>query len=397
MGMQEDLFLDRLRSTARPASGEAEKPQIPLVLVAAGGTGGHLFPAEALGAVLEQRHIRVELATDARAERYGGAFPAAAVHVIPSETVRSRNPFSLARSGSVLLGGIVKAWRMLPTLRPAIVVGFGGYPTVPPVLAASWRGIPTVIHEQNAVMGRANRLLAKRVTAIATGFAGVTAAHPKLAAKTTVTGNPVRPAVVAVAGTPYIRPRQGALLRILVFGGSQGARIMADIVPAAIEMLNPYLRSQLLIVQQARQEDLARVRDTYKRLGVAAEVAPFFNDLPLRMSASHLVVSRAGASTVAELAAIGRPSILVPLPHALDQDQFANAGVLEKASGAIRLVQSEFTPQRLASEITALLAAPEWLAAMAAGARSVGMLDAAEKLADLVLRVAGVVPTPAPK
>jgi UDP-N-acetylglucosamine--N-acetylmuramyl-(pentapeptide) pyrophosphoryl-undecaprenol N-acetylglucosamine transferase len=368
----------------------------PFVLVAAGGTGGHLFPAEALSGVLIKRGARVELATDARAERYGGAFPAKTVHIIPSETARNRNPFSLAWSGAVLLSGIYKAWRLLPRLRPSVVVGFGGYPTVPPVLAASWRGIPTVIHEQNAVMGRANRLLAPRVSAIATGFAGVTAAKPKLAAKTTLTGNPVRPAVLTAAETPYMRPRDGALLRLLVFGGSQGARIMADIVPAAVEMLSPFVRSQLLIVQQAREEDLARVREAYRHYGVAAEVAAFFNDLPSRMAASHLVVARAGASTVAELAAIGRPSILVPLPHALDQDQFANAGVLERASGAIRLVQSEFTPQRLATEITSLLNSPEWLAAMAAGAKSVGVLDAAEKLADLVLRVAGVIARPAP-
>jgi UDP-N-acetylglucosamine--N-acetylmuramyl-(pentapeptide) pyrophosphoryl-undecaprenol N-acetylglucosamine transferase len=361
----------------------------PLVLVAAGGTGGHLFPAEALSTVLAQRGARVELATDARARRYGGVFPAAAVHIIPSETVRSRNPFSLARSAAVLAHGTYKAWRMLPTLRPAVVVGFGGYPTVPPVLAATWHGIPTVIHEQNAVMGRANRLLAKRVTAIATGFPGVTATRPQLADKTTVTGNPVRPAVVAAAATPYMLPREGALLRLLVFGGSQGARIMADIVPAAAALLDPVVRARLLIVQQAREEDLARVRDAYRTHGVAAEVASFFHDLPMRMAASHLVVARAGASTVAELAAIGRPSILVPLPHALDQDQFANAGVLEKASGAIRLRQSEFTPQRLATEITSLSAAPEWLAAMAAGAKSVCVLDGAERLADLVLNVAG--------
>jgi UDP-N-acetylglucosamine--N-acetylmuramyl-(pentapeptide) pyrophosphoryl-undecaprenol N-acetylglucosamine transferase len=392
MSAQDELSPDRLPRSDAALAGEGEQREAWLVLVAAGGTGGHLFPAEALAAALAKRGMRVELATDARAERYGGAFAAEAIHVIPSETVRGFNPFSLARSAAVLLHGIFKARRLLPKLRPAIVVGFGGYPTVPPVLAACRLGIPTLIHEQNAVMGRANRLLAKHVTAIATGFAGVTDGKPVLAAKTTLTGNPVRPAVVAAAATPYIRPRDGALLRLLVFGGSQGARVMADVVPQAVELLTPFVRSQLLIVQQAREEDLARVREAYKRFGVAAEVAPFFHDLPLRMAASHLVVSRSGASTVAELAAIGRPSILVPLPHALDQDQFANAGVLEKASGAIRLMQTEFTPQRLAAEITSLLASPEWLAAMAAGARSVGVLDAAEKLADLVLRVAGVVP-----
>ena len=299
------------------------------MLVAAGGTGGHLFPAEALAAALAKRGVAVELVTDSRAVRHAGKFPAAAVHVIPSATIRSKqNPFSLARTGCVLGYGLLKAWFKLPRLRPAVVIGFGGYPTIPPLLAATARGIPTVIHEQNAVMGRANRMLAPRVRAIATGFAGILNREPALAAKATHTGNPVRPAVIAAAATPYPPLDAAGPLQLLVFGGSQGARVMADIVPAAIERLEPRLRMRLKIVQQAREEDLARVREAYARLKVAAEVAPFFADLPARMAASHLVVSRSGASTVAELAAIGRPAILVPLPHALDQDQRANAGVL---------------------------------------------------------------------
>jgi UDP-N-acetylglucosamine--N-acetylmuramyl-(pentapeptide) pyrophosphoryl-undecaprenol N-acetylglucosamine transferase len=270
------------------------------------------------------------------------------------------------------------------------VVGFGGYPTIPPLLAATMRGIPTLIHEQNAVMGRANRMLAPRVRAIATGFPGILNREPALAAKATHTGNPVRPAVIAAAGTAYPPLDAATALSLLVFGGSQGARVMADIVPPAIERLDPALRKRLKIVQQARDEDVGRVRDTYARLGVACEVAAFFNDLPVRMAASHLVVSRSGASTVAELAAIGRPAILVPLPHALDQDQRANAGVLMDAGGAIRLDQAEFTPERLATEVAALATAPQRLAAMAAAAKSVGSADAAFRLADLVLRVARV-------
>jgi UDP-N-acetylglucosamine--N-acetylmuramyl-(pentapeptide) pyrophosphoryl-undecaprenol N-acetylglucosamine transferase len=216
----------------------------------------------------------------------------------------------------------------------------------------------------------------------------VFAGSPDLAAKATLTGNPVRDAVVTAAVTPY--PTSHDPLRLVIFGGSQGARVMADIVPAAIGLLDPGLRARLAVVQQARDEDLGRVREAYARLGVAAETAPFFADLPARIAASHLVIARSGASTVAELAAIGRPSILVPLPHALDQDQFANAGVLEHADGALRLGQSDFTPQRLAAEIASLAAAPQRLAAMAAAAKSLGRLDAAERLADLVLRVAGV-------
>jgi UDP-N-acetylglucosamine--N-acetylmuramyl-(pentapeptide) pyrophosphoryl-undecaprenol N-acetylglucosamine transferase len=243
-------------------------------------------------------------------------------------------------------------------------------------------------------MGRANRFLSGRVSAIATGFAGALDKIPALAAKATHTGNPVRPMVILAATRPYSQPEAGGPLHLLVFGGSQGARVMSEIVPAAIERLDEPLRKRLNVVQQARGEDLGRVRDIYARLKVSAEVEPFFSDLPARMAASHLVISRSGASTVAELAAIGRPGILVPLPHALDQDQRANAGVLERAGGAIRLDQTIFTPERVAAEIATLAAAPERLTAMAKAAQSSGVVDAAERLADLVLRVAGVIPPP---
>jgi UDP-N-acetylglucosamine--N-acetylmuramyl-(pentapeptide) pyrophosphoryl-undecaprenol N-acetylglucosamine transferase len=358
----------------------------PLVLLAAGGTGGHLFPAEALAEALARRGIAVDLATDARGGRYGGKFPARQVHVIPSATVRGRDPLSLARTGAVLGYGLLRAYRLLGRLKPAAVVGFGGYPTVPPLVAASVRKISTIIHEQNAVMGRANRLLAPRVSAIATSFAGVLDADPTLAAKATSTGNPLRPAVLAAAAQQFVAPMADGLLRLLVFGGSQGAKIMSDIVPAAIEKLDPAVRARLLLAQQAREEDLPRVRAIYDRLRIAAEVAPFFADLPARIAAAHLVGSRSGAGTVAELAAVGRPSILIPLPGALDQDQFANAGVLEQAGGALRLRQDDFTPDRLAAEISALASAPQKLVAMAAAARSQGVLDAADRLADLVVK-----------
>jgi UDP-N-acetylglucosamine--N-acetylmuramyl-(pentapeptide) pyrophosphoryl-undecaprenol N-acetylglucosamine transferase len=357
------------------------------VLLAAGGTGGHLFPAEALAAVLGARGVVVELATDVRAVGYGGKFPARAMHVIPSAT--PRGPFGYAKAGAVIALGVAKGYRLLGRLRPAAVVGFGGYPSIPAVLAASLRRIPSLIHEQNGVMGRANRLLAPRVTAIATSFGGVVDAERALAAKATRTGNPLRPAVLA-AIAPYAPPEPNGPLRLLAFGGSQGARIMADVVPPAVERLEPALRARLFVVQQARSEDIERVRMTYGRLGVAAEVAPFFLDLPARIAAAHVVVSRSGASTVAELAALGRPAVLVPLPHALDQDQLANARVLESAGGAILLRQEVFTPERLAGEISALATDPARLAAMAAGVCSAGAPDAAERLADLVMRVAKV-------
>jgi UDP-N-acetylglucosamine--N-acetylmuramyl-(pentapeptide) pyrophosphoryl-undecaprenol N-acetylglucosamine transferase len=361
------------------------------VLLAAGGTGGHLFPAEALAAALAKRGVAVELATDARAVGYGGKFPARATHVIPSATPRGL--FGYAKAGAVITLGMAKAYGLLGRLRPAAVVGFGGYPSIPAVLAARLRRIPSLIHEQNGVMGRANRLLAPRVTAIATSFSGVLDAEPALARKATRTGNPLRPAVIA-AIAPYAQPAPDGPFRLLAFGGSQGARIMADVVPPAVERFDEKVRARLSVVQQARSEDIDRVRSTYARLGVAAEVAPFFHDLPARISATHLVVSRSGASTVAELAALGRPAVLVPLPHALDQDQLANARVLEAAGGAILLRQDAFTPERLAREVIALAADPARLAAMASGASSAGAPDAAERLAELVMRVSGLAPRP---
>jgi UDP-N-acetylglucosamine--N-acetylmuramyl-(pentapeptide) pyrophosphoryl-undecaprenol N-acetylglucosamine transferase len=360
----------------------------PLILLAAGGTGGHLFPAEALSVALSRRAVAVELATDERATRYGHAFPARATHIIPSATVRGRDPLSLARTGTTLAVGLTKAWLLLGRARPSVVVGFGGYPSIPPVLAAALRGVPTVIHEQNGVMGRANRFLATRVTAIATGFPGIVDRDPPLAGKSTHVGNPVRPAVVEAAKVSYSPLAPGERLNVLVFGGSQGARVMADIVPPAIAALDPSVRTRMTVVQQAREEDTARVRNAYAAAGVEVEVAPFFSDLPARMAASHLVVSRSGASTVAELAAIGRPAILVPLPHALDQDQRANAAMLQRAGGAIVVPQEDFTPARLASDVAALIDAPDRLADMAAAAKAIGSIDAAERLADLVLRVA---------
>jgi UDP-N-acetylglucosamine--N-acetylmuramyl-(pentapeptide) pyrophosphoryl-undecaprenol N-acetylglucosamine transferase len=359
----------------------------PLIVVAAGGTAGHLFPAEALASALVRRDVVVDLATDERATRYGSAFPARATHIIPSATLRKRNPLTFVSAPAMIGYGVLRAFGTLARLRPAAVIGFGGYPTVPPLMAARLLGIPSLIHEQNGVLGRANRRLAPFVDAIATSFPNVLAKHPALAEKATFTGNPVRPAVIKAAATPFAVPGAGAF-RLLVFGGSQGARVMADVVPPAIEQLPVELRSRLYITQQARDDDMKRVRDIYARLDVKAEIAPFFADLPARMAGSHLVVSRSGASTVAELAAIGRPGILVPLPHALDNDQLVNAAVLAKAGGAICIEQPQFTPQRLAEELSAVLADPAGLAAMAEAAKRCGTIDAAERLADLVLRVA---------
>jgi UDP-N-acetylglucosamine--N-acetylmuramyl-(pentapeptide) pyrophosphoryl-undecaprenol N-acetylglucosamine transferase len=362
----------------------------PLILLAAGGTGGHLFPAEALGVELIRRGYRVRLATDSRAVRFSGLFTSDMTDVVPSETVRGRNPVALARTAIMLGYGLVTALNLVRRLKPAAVIGFGGYPTVPPLLAARLLGVPGIIHDANAVLGRANRFLSSRVSAIATSLPGVLDRDPALAGKTTAVGTPMRPAILTAAAVPYEPPQPNGPLRLLVVGGSQGARVMSDIVPPAIEKLEPALWSRLELTQQVREEDMARVRAVYDRLKINAELAPFFSDLPARLAQNHLVISRSGAGTVAELAAIGRPSILVPLPGAIDQDQFANAGVLSQADGAIRIVQNDFTPDRLASEISAFAAEPSRLTAMAANARKAGRLDAAERLADLVAKVAGI-------
>lgn len=363
-------------------------PETPLILLAAGGTGGHLFPAEALGAVLVARGLRVRLVTDERAVKYSGLFSDGMFDVVPSETVRSKNPLALARTGAMLAAGTVVALNLVRRHRPAAMIGFGGYPTLPPLMAARLSRVPTLIHDSNAVLGRANRFLAGRVDAIATSLPGVFDRDPALASKATLTGTPLRPAVLAAASQPYAAPSADGRLRLLVVGGSQGARIMADIVPPAIERLEPALGRRLSLVQQVREEDFPRVRAVYDRLKIEAELAPFFTDLPARLAAAHLAISRSGAGTVAELAGVGRPSILVPLPGSIDQDQFANAGVLMQAGGAIRIPQAEFTPDRLASEISALAGEPQRLAEMAAKARAAGTLDAAERLADLVMKVA---------
>jgi UDP-N-acetylglucosamine--N-acetylmuramyl-(pentapeptide) pyrophosphoryl-undecaprenol N-acetylglucosamine transferase len=261
---------------------------------------------------------------------------------------------------------------------------------VPPVFAATMLGIPTLIHEQNAVIGRANKFLLPRVSRVATGFPVVKGIAGAAAGKARHTGNPIRPAVVGAAALPYDAPAPGGAFRLAVFGGSQGARVMSEIVPPALVSLPAEARARLRVDQQARAEDLDRVRAAYREAGIRAEVEPFFTDLPDRMAASHLVISRSGASTVAELAAIGRPALLVPLPGAIDQDQAANAGSLAAIGAATTIPQPDFTPERVAREIADRLADPSGLATAAAAARGAGILDAASRLAEIVLNLAGI-------
>ncbi|HXN89229.1 MAG TPA: undecaprenyldiphospho-muramoylpentapeptide beta-N-acetylglucosaminyltransferase [Methylocella sp.] len=353
------------------------------VVVAAGGTGGHLFPAAALSHALAARGMEVHLVTDERAAKFGGDFPAHAIHKVAAATPSGGTLLSRATAIFALIRGTIAARRLVKRIRPRAVIGFGGYPTVPLVLAATRLRVPTLLHEGNAVIGRANRFLASRVDAIAQGFELLGGLPGTLAAKMHLTGNPVRPMVIEAARVPF-PDWSGGQLRILITGGSQGAAIFSDIVPAAIELMPEAARQKLIIVQQARAEDEETVRDTYRRLGVDAEVRTFFSDLPMRIAQAHLVIARAGASTVSELAVIGRPAILVPLPHALDQDQAANAKQFAATGAAIVVAQSAFSPQWLVTALVEALADAASLARRAAAAKGAGIPDAAERLADLV-------------
>ncbi|WP_116002564.1 undecaprenyldiphospho-muramoylpentapeptide beta-N-acetylglucosaminyltransferase [Consotaella salsifontis] len=353
------------------------------ILLSAGGTGGHLFPAEALAHELKARGASVHLVTDDRVGRFSTNFPADAIHVIRSATFASKAPMAVAVSALRLWSGYRQAKALIKQLKPAAVVGFGGYPTVPPLLAAARSGVPTIVHEQNAVMGRANRFLAGRADRIAAGFPQ-NQADPAWTSKTVVTGNPVRPAVIAAAGVPYVPSKDGEPFNLVVFGGSQGARFFSEAMPEAIGFLPEALKARLVVSQQARAEDEAGVRAFYEGAGIKAEVAPFFSDMAARIGAAHLVISRSGASTVSEVAVVGRPAVLVPYPYALDHDQAANAARLEEAGGAIVAPQASLTPERIAALITEIATDAARASTMAAAARSTGIPDAARLLADLV-------------
>jgi UDP-N-acetylglucosamine--N-acetylmuramyl-(pentapeptide) pyrophosphoryl-undecaprenol N-acetylglucosamine transferase len=276
---------------------------------------------------------------------------------------------------------------VIRALKPDVVAGFGGYPTFPPMFAARLTGTPSILHEANGVMGRANRLLARGVTAIATSVP-MDDLPPELAGKLVETGNPVREAVLNASEIFYTPPGLEGPFRLLVFGGSQGARFFSDVLPPAVEKLSPDTRARLRIVQQCRPEDMERVQAAYDALGVAAECAPFFQDMPQRIAQAQLVICRSGASSVSELSVLGRPAILVPLPGAIDQDQAANAKVLEKAGGAWPIPQADLHPQRLASELERFMNAPEMLVEAARKARGVARPDAVRRLADLVEDIA---------
>ncbi len=359
------------------------------ILLAAGGTGGHLFPATALAQELTRRGFVVELATDERAEQYGADFPARAIYQVPSATISGRSPGAIMKALSTLGKGYFRARRLLEMVQPHVVVGFGGYPTLPPLLAARSLAIPTVLHEQNAVMGRANRLLSRFADALALSFGTTKHLKSSVEKRAVVTGNPVRDAVVGLRDQEYSPPEATGRLLLLIFGGSQGARFFSETMPEALAKLPSTLRWRLTVVQQARPEDVAEVQDAYRNAEITAHVAPFFQDLPERIANSHLVISRAGASTVAELTAIGRPAILVPLPHAIDNDQLENARRMEEAGGGWCMHQSSITPELLAERLEQLLSSPDALAKAAEKAKGMGNVYAVNRLADLVADLAG--------
>jgi UDP-N-acetylglucosamine--N-acetylmuramyl-(pentapeptide) pyrophosphoryl-undecaprenol N-acetylglucosamine transferase len=348
------------------------------ILLAAGGTGGHMFPAEALARALVDRGRRVILVTDRRGRGFGDRLPAVEVFRITAAGLAGGSLLRRAQGIAQLLRGYLQARRLVIRLRPALVVGFGGYASVPTVYAAQRAGLPTLLHEQNAVLGRANRMLAAQARAVATSFpetAALGKATPRL------TGNPVRPAIAALGAQPY--PAMDGTLRLLVLGGSQGARVFARLIPAALAALAAERRRRIAIAQQCRPEDLEQVRSAYAALGQPAELADFFTDVAERIAIAHLVISRSGASTVAELAAAGRPAILLPYPHATDDHQTANAAAFAGAGAGWLMPEANASPESLARHLAMLLDNPAALSEAAAAAHNFGQGNAAMRLADL--------------
>lgn len=346
-------------------------------ILAAGGTGGHVFPAVAVAETLIARGHRVVVATDKRGARFEGDV----------ETVRiaagglGGGVGAKLKDAMLIAVGTLQAARLILGRRADAVIGFGGYPSLPTMLAAMLLRRPTLIHEQNAVLGRVNRLIARRVKVVATAVPNVVGAP---ADRVRVVGNPVRQAVAAVGETPYAAPKADGLIDLLIFGGSQGARVLSDVTPAAIARLPETLRKRLAIAQQCRPEDLDRVRAAYDAAGLDADLQTFFADMPARLERTHLIVARAGASTVAEVTAAGRPALLIPFAGAMDDHQTANASALVDAGAAIRIAEADATPETVAAALEDLLSDSGRLALAADAARGLGKPQAAETLADLI-------------
>jgi len=355
----------------------------PVAVIAAGGTGGHTFPAQALAEALEARGWHIVLLTDKRGRTYTQTFPHADIYMVDAATLAGRSPLGKIKAVFGILKGIASATGYLRRIKPDVIVGFGGYPSLPALAAGSLLRLPTMIHDQNGVLGRVNKAFAPYVDAIATAFPDTAGIPAKAKAKTVLTGNPVRSAVARLREAAYSAPRGDETIRLLIFGGSQGARVFSERVPEALTRLPEDLRARLKVVQQCREETLPAVKAAYNDAGIEAELAPFFADLPERLQAAHLVIGRAGASTVTELATLGRPGLLVPLPSAMDDHQSANAESLAKVGGAWRVSETEFTAESLAKRLADLLADPTALERTAAAAYETARPRAAERLADL--------------
>ncbi|MBA2467228.1 MAG: undecaprenyldiphospho-muramoylpentapeptide beta-N-acetylglucosaminyltransferase [Sphingomonas sp.] len=356
-------------------------------ILAAGGTGGHMIPAHALAAELRLRGHGVMLITDERGARIPGLFDKIPVHVLPAGRLGG-GPIGWIKALAAVLAGRSEARGLYRNHRPDVVVGFGGYPAFPSLLAASSMAIPSVLHEQNAVLGRVNRLVAGKAAAIATAYDEVERMKAHHQSRMVTVGNPVREDVARLGEMPFPAFDEVAPLKLLITGGSQGAAVLGKVVPAGLGLLRPNLRRRLQVIQQCRADDIDRVRASYAELGIPAELMTYIQDMPGKLAEAHLVIGRAGASTIAELTAAGRPAILIPYPSATDDHQTANAREMTKAGGARSIAQTEFTPQVLARQIEAMAADPQALANAAARSLSVGRPHAARDLADLVERIA---------
>ncbi len=358
------------------------------IILAAGGTGGHMFPAEALAGELMARGKTVIVVTDVRGaahlETYGGPLAQVERHTVRAAAVSGRTMIGRLKGLFEIAVGTFQARTLIRRLDPAVAVGFGGYPALPTMIAATWAGVPSVLHEQNAVLGRVNRVLASKMTAIAVSFADTAKLGPSDFAKVTVVGNPVRASVRAIRGMPYVASENDDEFRILVLGGSQGATVLSEILPQGLARLAPALKSRLVVSQQCRGEDLDSVRQRYQAAGVKADLATFFDDVPARLADVHLIISRAGASTVSEAAVSGRPVMLIPYPHATDDHQTANARAITDPGGGWQVAQQDFTPPMISATLTSLMNDAPSLAKAAEAALTVGRIDAAPRLADLV-------------
>ena len=357
-------------------------------VIAAGGTGGHMFPAEALARTLAARGWRIVLATDHRGEAYAHAFPAEDRLALGAAT--GSGPLGLLKAGLAITRGVLQARRYMAMVRPEVVVGFGGYPSAPALIAALTQGRPTLVHEQNAVLGRTNRMLAPHVRRVASAFPDLQKAPS--GATPALVGNPVRPDIRALFDRPFVPPAADGPIHVLVTGGSQGARILSETTPRALAALPEPLRRRLKVMQQSRPETLESARQIYLEAGIDAEVAPFFRDMASRLSSAHLVVGRSGASTCSELAVAALPSILIPLKIAMDDHQRFNAAALVNAGAAVTILEDDLTLEGMTTVLSDVLSSPGRLQAMSDAARSVALPDAAERLADLVEQTAAQVP-----